>query len=115
MVVVKVDLSKAYGIVSCCYVRIIISQIGFDVPFISWIMGCLYSVSFSILINGSASCFFRPSRGIGRGFPLAPLLFVIIVEGLERAILDAKRLGQLSGITFGGDIILTHICLLMTS
>ena len=40
-VVIKNDLSKAYDRLTWVFLRITLSQMGFVVPFISWIMGCL--------------------------------------------------------------------------
>ena len=72
-------------------------------------MSSLSSVSFALLVNGAAYSFFRSSRGLRKGFPLAPLLFLIIVEGLGRALLSAKVCGEFHGISFGNDISLTHV------
>ena len=72
-------------------------------------MSSLTSVSFSILINGVASSFFRFGRGLRQGCPLAPLLFLVVVEGLSRALLSAKCNGLYRGISFGNNISLTHV------
>jgi hypothetical protein len=64
---------------------------------------------FSILINGSASAFFKPSRGLRQGCPLSPLLFLIIVEGLSRALIAAKRTSNLKDIIIGKMVNLTHL------
>ena len=82
---------------------------GFCVPFITWVMRSLTSVSFSVLINGVASSFFRSGRGLRQGCPLAPLLFLVVAEGLSRAIIAAKKLGIYRGISSGNNISLTHV------
>eukprot|EP00253_Pinus_taeda_P027470 PITA_27470 len=56
------------------------------------------SSSFSILVNGSRSETFIPSRGIRQGDPLSPFLFVILMEGLSRLIHKAKEQGNLRGL-----------------
>ena len=75
-------------------------------------MSSLTSVSFVVLINGVASSFFKAGRGLRQGCPLAPLLFLIIAEGLSRAIYCAKDEGIYRGISFGNDISLTHVLFL---
>jgi hypothetical protein len=65
---------------------------------VNWIMGCIESVSFTILINGDPSKFFRASRGIRKGFPLSPFLFLIIAEVLSRMIKEVKEIGWLRGV-----------------
>jgi hypothetical protein len=63
-VVVKIDLSKAYDRVNWLYIRMLLIHLGFGVDFTNWVMGCLSSVSFSILLNGSTSTFFHVDRGL---------------------------------------------------
>ena len=82
----KIDLSKAYDRVSWIYLRVILTKMGFGVSFITWVMSSLTSVYFSVLINGVASSFFRSGRGLRQGCPLAPLVFLVVVEGLSRAL-----------------------------
>ena len=108
-VVLKIDLSKAYDKVSWTFLRIVLTKMGFTVPFITWIMSSLSYVSFALLINGATSSFFRSGRGLRQGCPLAPLLFLIVVEGMSRALLSAKECGDLHGISLGNDISISHV------
>jgi hypothetical protein len=63
--VLKIDLSKAYyDRVNWLYVRLLLTHLGFGLPFVNWIMSCITSVSFAILINGAASPFFQATRGL---------------------------------------------------
>ena len=82
---------------------------GFAGNFISWVLSSLSSVSFSLLINGVATSFFKSGRGLRQRCPLAPLLFLIVVEGLGRALLFAKDYGSYHGLSFGNNIELTHV------
>jgi hypothetical protein len=66
-VVVKIDLSKAYDRVNWLYIRMLMIHLGFGVEFTNWVMGCLSTVSFSILLNGSTTSFFHAERGLDRG------------------------------------------------
>ena len=109
LVVLKIDLSKAYDRVNWTYLRIILSKMGFVVPFITWIMSSVSSVSFALLVNGATSSFFRAGRGLMQGFPLSPLPFLIVVEGLGRVLLSSKDYGYFHGIYFGNDITLSHV------
>ena len=72
-------------------------------------MSSMCSVSFALLVNGVASPFFKSGRGLRQGCPLAPLLFLIVVEGLSRALLFVKDCGLYHGITFGNEISLSHV------
>eukprot|EP00253_Pinus_taeda_P024520 PITA_24520 len=93
--VVKIDLSKAYDRISWTYIRMLLTHLGFKINFINWVMGCITSVSFAVLINGAASPFFKGQRGLREGCPLSPLLFLLVAEGLSQLLLKAKREGSI--------------------
>jgi hypothetical protein len=100
--VIKLDLSKAYDRVSWLYLQLLLIHLGFSLPLVKWIMGCVSSTLFVVLINGSTSSFFKPSRGLRQGFPLSPYLFLLVAEGLSRLIKEAKRQRKLSALRWGG-------------
>eukprot|EP00253_Pinus_taeda_P005494 PITA_05494 len=74
-----------------------------------WVMALVTSPSFSILVNGSPSKIFTPSRGLRQGDPLSPFLFILMMEGLGGTIKNAKVLGKIKGLqlTENGQV-LTH-------
>ena len=65
-VMLKIDLSKAYDRVSWTYLRVILSKMSFARNFITWIMSSLSSVSFSLLINGVATSFFKSGKDLDK-------------------------------------------------
>ena len=42
--------------------------------------------------------FFFPSRGLRKGFPLSPFLFLLVAEALSRLIHNAKEIREIEGI-----------------
>jgi hypothetical protein len=86
--VLKIDLSKAYDKVKWTFLRLALIKLGMNLITVNWIMGCIESVSFTILINGSPFKFFHSSRGLHKGCPLSPFLFLIVAEDLSRLIQD---------------------------
>jgi hypothetical protein len=108
-VVLKIDLSKAYDRVSWLYIRLLLTHLGFTIPFIRWIMCCITTVSFSVLINGSATSLFRPERGLIQGCPLSPLLFLLMAEGLSRALAAEKWPGSFPGINISNSLQIAHL------
>jgi hypothetical protein len=50
--------------------------------------------------------------GLRQGFPLSPLLFLIIVEELRKTILEAKIIGEILRVKVGRDLSLTHLLFL---
>jgi len=107
--ILKIDLSKAYDKVSWLYLRLLLTHLGFGIAFIRWIMTCISTVSFSVLINGAASPFFHAERGLRQGCPLSPLLFLLVAEGLSRAISEAKVEGRFQGIQVAPNLNITHL------
>jgi hypothetical protein len=67
--VLKIDLSKAYDRVSWLYIQLLLTHLGFEVPFITWIMSCLTSASFAVLINGSHLLFSLQKEGLDKVAP----------------------------------------------
>ena len=65
--------------------------------------------SFVMLINGLASPFFLSERGLCQGFPLSPLIFLLVVECLSRALLEEKRRGLFEGIKIATNLNITHL------
>lgn len=96
--IVKIDLAKAFDWVSWLYIKMVLTHLGFPLPFIDWIMCCITSTSFSVLISGSTSHFFHVECGLWQGRSLSPLLFLIVMEGLSRLIASAKQDGRFQGL-----------------
>lgn len=84
-------------------------HLGFPHQFTTWIMACISSPTYSLLINGSASPFFHAERGLRQGCPLSPLLFLIVMECLRRLIYHEKQNGILSGLKITDQCFLTHL------
>ena len=82
VMIFKVDFEKAYDSVSWSFLDYMLFRLGFCPKWRSWISACLHSASISVLINGSPSKEFTPTRGLRQGDPLAPLLFNIVGEGI---------------------------------
>ena len=75
----------------------------------NWILGCISSTNFVVLVNGSPSSFFPATHGIRQGCPLSPLLFILVIEGLSLLIEDANRNGKIKGIKISSQLFLTHL------
>jgi hypothetical protein len=72
-------------------------------------MICLSTASFFVLINGSASPFFTPERGLMQGCPLSSLLFLLVAEDLSRSLTQAKNASVFTRIKITPSLSLTHL------
>jgi hypothetical protein len=61
----------------------VLIQVGFGLHMTNWILACVNSASFVVLVNGEATEFFRSGRGLCQGCPLSPLLFILVMESLS--------------------------------
>jgi len=76
---------------------------GFHSKWIKWVKGCLETATVSVLVNGSPTEEFKPTRGLRQGDPLAPFLFLIVAEGLAGLVRKAVKEDLLRGIKVGRD------------
>ena len=61
---VKTDMSIAYDRIEWNFLEMVLSKLGFHEQWISWVMTCVETVSYTFLVNGSPQGSVTPSRGI---------------------------------------------------
>ena len=57
------------------------------------------SAIFSILVNGAPTSTFQASTGLWEGDPLSPFPFILMAEGLGRALKAKQDKGTIKGVT----------------
>ncbi|KAG7552930.1 Reverse transcriptase domain [Arabidopsis thaliana x Arabidopsis arenosa] len=97
-IAIKTDMSKAYDRVEWNFLEELMIRLGFDIKWIQWVMWCVRSVSYSVLINGASHGFIKPERGIRQGDPLSPFLFILCAEALVHIMNKAELEGRLTGM-----------------
>ena len=94
----QLDIAKAYDKLNGNYIMKILIAFGFGHNWVRWVMALVTSSNFSILVNGSPSENFLPSRGLKLGDPLSPFLFILMMEGHGRLIKQEKEEGKIKGL-----------------
>ncbi|GAU33843.1 hypothetical protein TSUD_393510 [Trifolium subterraneum] len=94
----KIDISKAYDKVDWGFLRGVMTKMGFTDVWIRWVMMCVSSVNYSVLMNYDRVGPISPGRGLRQGDPLSPYLFILVTECLTALIHRAVGRGDLHGV-----------------
>jgi hypothetical protein len=92
--VVFLDFAKAFDRVEWSWLRRVLQHYGMGPNIIAMIMLCYSNAQVKLLINGRLSGDIVQTRGVRQGCPLSPVLFVLSVEPLQRALRDKEGLGR---------------------
>ncbi|XP_021770231.1 uncharacterized protein LOC110734397 [Chenopodium quinoa] len=106
---IKVDLKKAYDSIEWSFLKAVMFELGFSSVFVNWIMVCISTVSFSILINGSPSVPFKAQKGLRQGDPMSPFLFAIGMEYLSRFLHDLATVPDFNFHPRCERLLITHL------
>lgn len=87
---IKINMSKAYDL----------HAMGFWHSLIYFIMSCVSSTSFSILINGTLKGHIIPSRGLRQMYPIFSYLILFYTEGLVSLLKNLAGENQVQGFKF---------------
>jgi len=90
-------MSKAYDRVEWCFLQKVMEVMEFQPGFISLVMFCIKTVSFSVLVNGEPKWPIFPSRGLRQGDPLSLYLILFCTEGLTTLLTAIGMRKDISG------------------
>jgi hypothetical protein len=78
--------------------RGMLERLGFDTKWIHWMMLCVSSVNYYVLVNFGKVGPIYPGRGLRQGDPLSPYLFILVTEGLTALIKQSVSQGDLHSV-----------------
>ena len=106
----KVDMSKAYDRVDWKFLKATLTAMNFNASWVNWIMECVTTVRYTLLINGNLSHSFTPKKGLRQGDPLSLYLFLMCANILSLSVMQAENQKKIRGIKLGRNgIPLTHL------
>ena len=96
---IKLDISKAYDRVEWNFIELVMRRLGFHEIWVGWVMKCITTVTYSVLINGEAYGRISSTRGLRQGDPLSSYLFLLCMEAFLALISDACNRNLLNGVS----------------
>jgi len=85
-------------------------KMGFSEKWIKWIMLCVETVNYSVIVNGEVVGPIVPGRGLRQGDPISPYLFILCAEGLSALIRKAEGQGLIHGVKiYNNAPIISHL------
>lgn len=111
----KIDMCKTYDRVNWTFLKAVMLAMNFSTTWVEWVIECVTTVKYVLLVNGSPSQTFQPIRSIRQGDPIAPYLFLLCANILLIALTQAENSKQIKGVSIGRQgVSLTPLFLLMT-
>jgi hypothetical protein len=98
MLLVKLDISKAFDSVRWDYLLALLAHLGFPPKWRDWVASLLATCSSQVLLNGIPGQSITHGRGLRQGDPLSPFLFVLAIDPLQRLLHLATEAGILSRV-----------------
>eukprot|EP00253_Pinus_taeda_P006547 PITA_06547 len=106
---IKLDLSKAYDRLNWKYLKAILAAFRFSRRWTDWVYNMISTPIFSIMLNWTPSSTFKATRGIRKGDPLSPFLFILAAEGLGRYFKKYLRERKIKRLRlWGNNLPITH-------
>ncbi|GAU24549.1 hypothetical protein TSUD_148900 [Trifolium subterraneum] len=106
----KVDFEKAYDSVDWGFLEYMLRRCGFSEKWIGWMRACVFAGNLSVLVNGSPTSEINIQRGLKQGDPLAPFLFLLVVEGFGGVMRRAVDVNLFHVFSIGREpVVISHL------
>lgn len=91
-------MAKAFDKMDWDYIAQILHIYNLPQKFANWVMSCIKSAEFSIILNGRGDGFIKPRSGLRQGCSLSPYVFILGMDFLSRKMQFLVNSGSLRGV-----------------
>lgn len=77
---------KAYDRINWFFMEEVLGEIGLPVKWRQLFMDCVRVEHLQLILNGELIEIFTPSRGIRKGEPMSPYMFILCMEELSHTL-----------------------------
>ena len=98
-IILTIDFEKAFASIRWDFLYECLKLYNFGTNFIHFIKTLYNETTTAVINNGNISKWFKPERGVRRGCPISPYLFILAVKILSSKI---RSLKDIKGIKIGG-------------
>ena len=103
-------MSKAHGRVNWVFLKVVLVSMNFPSTWVNWILECVSSVQYTLLVNGNITQSFKPAKGLRQVDPLSPYLFLMCANILSLALIKAENNKDIQGVKLGKNgVSFTHL------
>ena len=119
LMAIKLDVERAYDRMRWGFLKKVMDQFGFAGKFIDLIMGYICDPSFTVLLNGTSTTWFKSTTGLWQGDPLSPFLFILGAKVLTRLLKREQVLEKITCFPLGdghdhlGHLLFADDCILV--
>ena len=87
---IKTDMSKTYDSMKWSFIEAVMCKMRFSETWITWIMRCITSVKYKVLMNGQSRGNIESGRGLRQRDPLSPFIIILCTEALATLLNHAE-------------------------
>eukprot|EP00253_Pinus_taeda_P030711 PITA_30711 len=102
--VIKLDMANAFDRFNHQYLVTVLQKFRISIKFLNTIMECISNPWTAPLINGRPSRYFHNTRGLRKGCPLSPFLYIIMAETLSIQLEIQRNKREITGISIARGI-----------
>ena len=106
----KIDIHKAYDTMSWEFLEEMMKALLFPGKMIQLIMRCVTTPTFTLMLNGVPTGFYKSQRGLWQGDPMSPLLFVLCMEYFARVMRYVGKQEQFKFHPRCSSLAINHLC-----